>query len=61
MCLSGVPVFKEAAKALRGETMVGLFADRQAEIWYSANFKIMCVYHTGGIYHIQHASLGAGT
>ncbi|XP_070972312.1 thioredoxin domain-containing protein 16 isoform X4 [Oncorhynchus clarkii lewisi] len=28
-----VPVFKEAAKALRGETMVGLFADRQAEIW----------------------------
>ncbi|XP_052366586.1 thioredoxin domain-containing protein 16 isoform X2 [Oncorhynchus keta] len=30
---AGVPVFKEAAKALRGETMVGLFADRQAEIW----------------------------
>ncbi|XP_070972314.1 thioredoxin domain-containing protein 16 isoform X6 [Oncorhynchus clarkii lewisi] len=30
---TGVPVFKEAAKALRGETMVGLFADRQAEIW----------------------------
>lgn len=60
MCLSGVPVFKEAAKALRGETMVGLFADRQAEIWYSANFKNH-VYHTGGIYHTQHASLGAGT
>lgn len=32
-------MFKEAAKALRGETMVGLFADRQAEIWYSANLK----------------------
>uniref|UniRef100_A0A4W5NN43 Thioredoxin domain-containing protein n=1 Tax=Hucho hucho TaxID=62062 RepID=A0A4W5NN43_9TELE len=30
---AGVPVFKEAAKALRGETMVGLFADRRAEIW----------------------------
>ncbi|XP_038865848.1 thioredoxin domain-containing protein 16 isoform X4 [Salvelinus namaycush] len=30
---AGVSVFKEAAKALRGETMVGLFADRQAEIW----------------------------
>ncbi|XP_041704244.2 thioredoxin domain-containing protein 16 isoform X1 [Coregonus clupeaformis] len=30
---AGVSVFKEAAKALWGETMVGLFADRRAERW----------------------------